>query len=352
MPVKLNLLERLAILRWNWINGTFVDLLSTAAFRAACAAVNLGIFEALGSDALSSIDVAAKAKTDPLATEFLLEALHGFGYLEKEGNRYRNSELAKKWLIEKSPTAQPATTSFYRDILFEIWDAQLEDAIRNGRPSLNFEKWLEMDPQRWRLYMKFSVELARWEAPLVVERLRLQTGARTMLDLGGGHGLFSIAFCKKYPALTATILDRPGSLDFARETVVNEGAEKQVSLQEGDFIAGSIGRGYDVVLAFGFLHQYLQTEVLGLFGKVQQALNPGGLIVIKDEFRDESSWPSRRAWNKFQGLNYFTLFGGRTHSSLEVREWLEKTGFTDVRSVQLPRTVSRLVTTKKVKTGS
>ncbi|MDV3243958.1 MAG: acetylserotonin O-methyltransferase [Nitrososphaerales archaeon] len=352
MPVKLNLLERLAILRWNWTNGTFLDLLSSGAFRAACAAVNLGIFEALGIDALSSFDVATKAKTDPRATELLLEALCGFGYMEKESGRYRNSELAKKWLLEKSPTAQPATTSFYHDILFELWDSQLEEAIRNGRPSLNFEKWLERDPQRWRLYMKFSMEIARWEAPLVVERVKLQTGARTMLDLGGGHGLFSIAFCKKYPGLSATILDRPGSLDFARETVVKEGAEKQVSFQEGDFIAGNIGQGYDFVLAFGFLHQYLQTDILGLFGKVWQAINPGGLLVIKDEFRDESSWPSRRAWNKFQGLNYFTLFGGRTHSFLEVKEWLEKTGFTDVRFIQLPRTVSRLVTAKKVETRS
>lgn len=66
------------------------------------------------------------------------------------------------------------------------------------------------------------VALATYALPEVVERVKLDAKAKGLLDVGGGHGLYSIGYCERYPALHATIFDSPCALISAQENIAKK----------------------------------------------------------------------------------------------------------------------------------
>lgn len=106
--------------------------------------------------------------------------------------------------------------------------------------------------------------------------------ARELLDLGGTHGLYAIAFADKNPELKATLFDFPGvpGLGNAQEHIEEYGVTGRVTIQEGDFMGGDIGNGYDAVF---ISHVYLQGDVLDLvLRRIHDALNCDGRFVLKN----------------------------------------------------------------------
>ena len=97
------------------------------------------------------------------------------------------------------------------------------------------------DDPYWERYIRGQRELARLSAAEVARKLRLPSGARQLLDIGGGHGLYSAALCRRHPGLTATVLDLPGSAAVGREIVAAAGMADRVRFRDGDATAGDLG---------------------------------------------------------------------------------------------------------------
>ena len=73
--------------------------------------------------------------------------------------------------------------------------------------------------------------------------------AKRSLDLGGGHGLYSIAFSRLNPELEAFIFDLPTVIDeFASEIV--SVCDGKVKLLSGDMTKDDLGSDYDVSIRF------------------------------------------------------------------------------------------------------
>ena len=77
--------------------------------RTIMAATKLGIFEALASGPLPAHQVAAHCGTDPRATEKLLTALAGSGYVRAEHGQYALAPVARTWLLTDSQESRVAT---------------------------------------------------------------------------------------------------------------------------------------------------------------------------------------------------------------------------------------------------
>ena len=133
----------------------------------------------------------------------------------------------------------------------------------------------------------------------MARKLRLPSGARQLLDIGGGHGLYSAALCRRHPGLTATVLDLPGSAAVGREIVAAAGMADRVRFRDGDATAGDLGSGdlgsgYDAVLCFNLVHHLSPDQIPALFGKAREALAPGGTLAVMDAFADPAAGPRRR----------------------------------------------------------
>ncbi len=61
-------------------------------------AAELGIFEALADGGKSLAELSADLKLPPRTARIIVDAVTALGFLERQGDRYRNSEVAQAYL--------------------------------------------------------------------------------------------------------------------------------------------------------------------------------------------------------------------------------------------------------------
>lgn len=179
--------------------------------RALIVATGLGVFDALADESLTADQVAARAGTDARATERLLGLLGPMRYVRRSRDgRYRLTRMARKFI-----TGGRGTTVRDAVLMKELewrWLEGLEDFVRSGEP---LDVHDGMTSEDWRLYQRGMRDMASFVGPELARRVPMPAGARDMLDIGGSHGYFSVALCRRYPRLRATVLDLPGATEHA-----------------------------------------------------------------------------------------------------------------------------------------
>jgi cyclopropane fatty-acyl-phospholipid synthase-like methyltransferase len=261
----------------------------------------------------------------------LLDALDSLGYVSKRSGRYTATAMTKKWapvLAEGIPFAEAAA--------FEQWQ-HLEERVAGRKPPIHSYEAIERE-DTWREFQAGMLALARSGVDNVVAKVKLPRTARRLLDLGGGHGLYSVEFCRRYLHLSATVFDFPQALEVTRELIAAEDMADRVSVEQGDFWTDSIGSGYDVALLFNIVHGNLPEKNTMLLQKVAGSLNPGGRVVILDQLADSNgSGPAARAIAALTGLNMYNSSGGQSYRFDEIAGWLSASGFASLRRINLLR---------------
>lgn len=310
-----------------------LDLLAAVGFRACAAALRLGVFQALDLGRRTVPELAAALDLDPDGLRQLLAVLADGGYLDVHGDTVANSAVATRWLLDDQFSFRGAVL-LWADLL-RLWDT-LEASVRTGSPAEDFYGWLAADPRAAAGFQQLLAGTARWVSPELVELVALPAGTGRLLDVGGGHGQYAVAFCQQYPGLRATVLDLPAALPAARKTVAEAGLGDRVELVAGDWTQGALGEGYDVVLLLNLLHGNTAEGNAALLSRAAAALRPGGLVAVLDQLAGDPGAPpeadaaSDRAFVNAFSLNLFHTQGGRVHRRSDIDGWLAAAGFGDV----------------------
>ncbi len=172
---------------------------------------------------------------------------------------------------------------------------------------------------------------ARNVAPVLAERLPLPN-ARRLLDVGGGTGLYSIAWLQRHPELQAIVWDRPEVLKVTRETASAYGVSDRMEFLEGDMLVDPLPDDVDVILLSNVLHDWDVPECQALLNRCADALPPDGRLLIHDVFlNDTLDGPLPIA---LYSAALFTLSEGRAYSAAEYREWLRNAGLAPLDPIQ------------------
>jgi hypothetical protein len=164
---------------------------------------------------------------------------------------------------------------------------------------------------------------ARNVAPFLAARYPLD-GARVLLDVGGGTGIYSIAWLQRHSALRAIVWDRPEVLKVAAEMATAFGVADRLECRPGDMFRDSPPGGVDVVLLSNILHDWDVPECRALVARCAGALSPGGQLLIHDVFlNDAHDGPLPIA---LYSAALFRLTEGRAYSAAEYRAWLTEAG--------------------------
>ena len=334
MPLIPNALERLVLIGLNQQPGLLLDYFSTLGFRAAITGVRLGVFDALDEQPATAEELAHRLGTDPHATASLLEALRSLRYVRRHENRYANATAAARWLVRiRSPDLVEATR-FLELVAFDMW-ADLERSVRSGQPVRPIYAWLEDDPERSAAFQAWTRWIASSLAPEIVHRVSLPAAARTLLDVGGGHGRYAAAFCLARPGLSAVVFDLPTALRSAAGLLEEPGLKGRIRLQAGDFLSDDLGADFDVALLLNIIHGLSEAENQQLISRVAAALGPGGLIVIAEQFAGRAAGPATDAIKRLLDLNYHLALGGRTYRFEEAAAWLLEAGLSSPKRINL-----------------
>ncbi len=294
------------------------------ASRVILTANNLRIFENIGNGR-SAGELARVLKTDPRATEILLDAVASLGLLKKSRGAYRLVPAAKRFLLPESPSYQGDMLR-HADALWKNWSG-LDDVVRSGMPN-------RAGSRDHGVFIRAMHNNAALRVEQVVGALDLR-GVGTALDLGGGPGTYSIALAKR--GIKVTLFDLPNTLEVAQE-MVRRSRVKNVSFLGGDFHFDDIGDGYDLVFLSQVLHSNSEVEALALLGRVFDALAPKGMIAIH-EFTLNEDRASPAPGALFSVNMLVNTAGGRSYTRSEMKGWLSKAGFRKIAVKDLAETV-------------
>ncbi len=266
-------------------------------------------------------ELASKLGAEPCALEVLLNALVALGFLEKSESRYRNSPEASRYLVSSSEEylghwLRHANRGFAR------W-AKLEEAVFGRVPE-----------EESRLEFLLALDrFARIRAEELARAVSLK-GKRTLVDLGGGSGAYSIAFAQRY-GIAATVVELPDTAPATREILRQRGVEN-IRIVEADFLSEDFGRGYDAALLSNIVHFLSEDKNRRLCRRVYDALAEGGIIIIHDYILEDSKVEPAEA--AIFSVHMMLSSEGRVYSWSEIEAWLREAGFRGLRRIELSET--------------
>ena len=188
------------------------------ASKALFAALEFDVFThiAQGADTTSALAEITGIAQNRLIT--LLAALKSVGLISEGGGRLINAPATSRYLVAGAP-------GDFRDYVRYVNGAfgyesfrHLDEALRGDRifPDKGFYEGLIYEGGiGGERFSSAQHTGSLGPARLMAKRVDLKD-RRKLLDVGGGSGAYSIAFCGANPELSATILDFPETVDTAK----------------------------------------------------------------------------------------------------------------------------------------
>jgi 2-polyprenyl-3-methyl-5-hydroxy-6-metoxy-1,4-benzoquinol methylase len=285
-----NLLERMA-LRLNLVPVPIAHThLALLLARTVIEASRAGVFEALEDSPGTAGEIAARCGLDPAAAAKLLSALTTSGYLhyEKRSARYSSTAVARKWMLPKS------AQSIHEQILFtpyeDEWIVRMGEYLRTGREvNGGGHQGIPRGPEVWGSYQRAMRAIAGLGASEVARRMAVPRGARDMLDIGGSHGLYSVAICRRHPGLSAVVLDLPDAVEHAAPLLAAESMGDRVKHWAANALTADLGENrYDLIFHANLAHHFDEPTNRDLMKRMARALRPGGVAVVQELIRRDT----------------------------------------------------------------
>src|SRR4051794_7951562 len=245
------------------------------------AALEVGLFTALAEGAATVDELAATVSVAPQRLRTLLRALAALGLVGEDAGRFGNSPAAQRHLVRGAPGD---LGEYYRlQIGRQIYPAlvHLDAGLTGAAPAFDGFAQLMADTSEAETFTVAQHAGSLEAARTLAGRLPLP-GARRMLDVGGGSGAFSIAFCERNPGLRVTLLDFPGVLDIATGYRDAAGLGERIVLLPGDATREPLPGDQDVVLMSYLVSALCADDVDGVLARAHASLRPGGLLVVHD----------------------------------------------------------------------
>ncbi|HPC74463.1 MAG TPA: methyltransferase [Syntrophales bacterium] len=306
--------------------------------RILLTGAELNLFTLLSDSSLSAGEIAVRTGSDVSALTVLLDALAAMGLLDKQGETYRCESEACRHLSEKTPDSVLAMV-LHGAHLWRRWSG-LTDVVRGGRPSGKSAR-SSRNAEEMKAFIGAMHAVAAPLADRIVATVK-PGDARALIDVGGASGTYTIAFLRAVPGMKATLFDRVGVMEMARERMEKEGMLDRVRLVGGDFYRDELPKGHDLALLSAIIHQNSAGQNLSLFQKVFHSLNAGGRIIIRD-YVMEPDRTHPRGGAVFAVNMLVNTSGGGTYTFEEIRSGLSQAGFGRIRLLEKGEHMDALV---------
>lgn len=163
-------------------------------------------------------------------------------------------------------------------------------------------------------------------AQAAAKSLLLET-RRSLLDIGGGSGVYACSLAAHFPNLRATVFEKPPVDQVAARAIAKRGMSERVAVVAGDVFKDALPRGHDAHLISNVLHDWDWAEVRAILSASVKALEAGGLLVIHD------AWINAEKTGPLPVAAYSAMLmhstEGKCYSTLEIETILRELGMTE-----------------------
>jgi hypothetical protein len=253
------------------------------ASRCVITAEKLLVFRKLHGKELSAAAIGKRAGIHSKYCQPFLDYLVFLGLLKKRNNLYRNSALADRHFVQERSIDW---TRLWSGECVKDYEAMtvMEDAISSGRDWRRIlgkkrvpDYELAEKDRLWAHGFTYALyDLYRPTAEILARNLDL-SGYHSLLDVGGGSGVISIALARKNPHITACVLEFKYVCEAARKIIRSERLSRRIKTLAGD-MNKAIPPGFDVIMFWNV--GYIETRVM----KMAYDRLPDGGMIVRDCF--------------------------------------------------------------------
>lgn len=324
---------------------TIYEFWNSAILRAG---IKLGIFELLESNKSCSCEqIVESLSSDFGFTQSFLEACVVMGVLEKDGDKYKNTQDTSNALI-KGKSGYLGDLALHITNYWSTW-GKLDQLIVEGRTELPFENGFVDAPIYWKDYMSGQHNRAEsGQIANLIKHTNLE-GRKHLLDVGGGMGSYSVPLCQAYSDLQVCLLDAKEPLELAQQLVNEKELGDRMVLREGDFLTLELDQDYDVVLISGVVCVTSEEDNRKILSRAFDVLQPGGQIIIQD-FMQIGENKQKHFLDTMMDMYLKIAFnpGASDFSSEKIIDWLTSAGFESFQQTLLPTQLNIITAEKSI----
>ncbi len=297
----------------------------------AAAVTGLDFFTWLAKSPSSAPAICESLGLSPRPAEVMLTLFRAMGLIEKAGQAFRVTGLARDILTRDSPWF---IGPYYAPLADRPVCRELLEVLRTGKPA----KWAHNAQRPWKEAMEdaeVSEKFARmmdarglYLGPILARRGEFR-GRSRVLDIAGATGIYACCLVAAHHGLKATVLERAPAARVARRCIAQRGCADRVEVAEGDMFDAPFPADCDVHLFSNVLHDWDENSVKTLLRKSHEALPHGGIIVIHDAHlnRNKTGPLPVAAHSVF----LMAVTQGRYYSVSEIADFLREAGFPGMR---------------------
>jgi len=285
------------------------------------AVAELALADHLKDGPLPVEELAAKAEAHAPTVYRIMRALANAGLFEEPSPRTFALTPLGELLRSDVPN------SFRSMILAEFemervpaWHA-LPHSIRTGEVAYehvrgaDIWKYYRENPEPGEHFARWMTQGTRVTNQAIFEAFDFSPFA-TVVDVGGGQGLFLEELLQKYANCQGILFDQPEVVSLAPE-------RPRIRKVGGNFFE-AVPEGGDLYTLKWIIHDWEEAKALAILRNVRKAMKPGAKLMLIEAVVKDGPEPDFAKW---MDINMLVIPGGQERTVEEYRELLNKAGF-------------------------
>jgi len=283
------------------------------------------VFTALSGKQRTATELARDLGLPGERLELLLYSLAAADLLVADGDRFTAAPETSRILDRNSPAFVGDVHKGFR----LMWEAALKtsETLRSGSPRARIDFSAMNEEQLESFYRGFYA--AAVAAGRDLANAHDLSGARSLVDVGGGSGGFAVAMVERWPELEVTVADLPAVIPITERFLAAAGTGERVRAVATDVVKHPLRGSYDVAVLRALIQVLSPDEARRVLRNVAESLSPGGTIFILGRVLEDSRLqPLSSVLSNVVFLNIFPE--GQAYTKSQYRAWVEEAGFVDV----------------------
>jgi SAM-dependent methyltransferase len=308
--------------------------------RILLSGFELDVFTHIEESGSTSNQIATDLHLDKHACERLMNSLVSLSFLTKQGHLFFNTPESFTFLSKKS--GEYLGGLMHSNHLWNTW-SNLTQVVRTGKSAHPAE--INERGENWLFpFISAMHDRAKKLAPQQLTNIDL-SGIKSILDIGGGSGAYSMAFVSKKPEIEATVFDLPNVVPITNMFIKKEGFLQRIKTYEGDYTTDDLPTGFDLMFLSAVIHSNSLEVNQNLVNKCYRALNKNGKIIIQDWIMNNDR--TQPAAGAIFAINMLVgTEAGDCFTEKEITEMLTIAGFENISRTEFETGLSQLIAQK------